>query len=186
MDYPIETARLQLWPLSTSDLDDLLAYRGDPDVCRFLPFEPMTAPVLAARLATDLGRTELPGEGESLTLGASRMTDGRVIGDVVLFFHSALHRSGEIGYVFSPSVAGQGYATEACSAMLDLAFGRLELHRVTARMDARNEASARLAERLGMRREAHFRSAEMFKGEWSDVIIYALLASEWRTVDSRT
>ncbi|HJQ43734.1 MAG TPA: GNAT family protein [Jatrophihabitantaceae bacterium] len=178
--YPIETARLRLWPLSASDLDDLLAYRGDPDVCRYLPFEPMTSAVLSARLATDLGRTEITEEGHSLTLGASRVTDGRVIGDVVLFFHSALHLSGELGYVFAPSVAGQGYATEACTAVLDLAFGSLGLHRVTARMDARNTTSARLAERLGMRREAEFRSSEMFKGEWADVVIYALLAADWR------
>ena len=177
--YPIETARLRLWPLSTSDADDLLAYRGDPEVCRYLPFAPMTPAVLAHRLATDLGRTEIAEEGQSLTLGVSRVTDGRVIGDVVLFFHSALHRGGEIGYVFSPAVAGQGYATEACAAMLDLAFGELGLHRVTARMDARNVASTRLAERLGMRREAEFRSAEMFKGEWADLVIYALLSDEW-------
>ena len=55
----------------------------------------------------------------------------------------------------------------------------LGLHRVVARMDARNRASARLASRLGMRREAHHRSSEMFKGEWADVVVYALLDHEW-------
>ena len=46
-------------------------------------------------------------------------------------------------------------------------------------MDARNSASARLASRLGMRREAHHRSSEMFKGEWADMVVYALLDHEW-------
>ena len=77
-------------------------------------------------------------------------------------------------------MAGQGFATEACTAVLDLAFEHLGLHRVVANMDARNTASARLAERLGMRREAHHRSAEMFKGEWSDLLVYAILDREWR------
>ena len=162
----------------------LLAYRGDPEVCRYLPFEPMTPEVLAARLAGDLGRREITGEGEAVTLGAERIVDGRLVGDVVLFFHSERHAAGEIGYVFHPDVAGQGLATEACTAVLDLAFAGLGLHRVVANMDARNAASARLAERLGMRREAHHHSAEMFKGEWSDLLVYAILEEEWRALSA--
>jgi RimJ/RimL family protein N-acetyltransferase len=139
--------------------------------------------VLATRLAGDLGRREITAEGQGLTLGVELAAGGRLVGDVVLFFRSAVHAGGEIGYVFAPDVAGQGYATEACAALLDLAFdgsGGLGLHRVMALMDARNEASARLASRLGMRLEAELRSSEMFKGEWSDVLIYALLDHEWQ------
>jgi RimJ/RimL family protein N-acetyltransferase len=139
--------------------------------------------VLAARLAGDLGRQEITAEGQGLTVGVELAAGGRLVGDVVLFFRSAGHAGGEIGYVFAPDVAGHGYATEACAAVLDLAFDSsygLGLHRVIARMDARNEASVRLASRLGMRREAEFRSSEMFKGEWSDVLTYALLDREWQ------
>ena len=180
--YPIPTRRLRLRPLAVHDIDALLAYRGDAEVCRFLPFEPMDEQVLTDRLAGYMGRQEITAEGQALTLGVELVATGRLIGDVVLFFHSAQHGGGEIGYVFHPDVAGQGYATEACEAVLDLAFdasGGLGLHRVVARMDARNAASARLASRLGMRREAHFRSNEMFKGSWSDLVIYALLHHEW-------
>ena len=152
------------------------------DVCRYLPFEPMDEQVLAARLAGDLGRREISAEGQALTLGAELAASGRLVGDVTLFFHSARHAGGEIGYAFHPDIAGQGYATEACTAVLNLAFDEFDglgLHRVVARMDARNSASARLASRLGMRREAHHRSSEMFKGEWADVVVYALLDYEW-------
>jgi len=177
--YPIETPRLRLRPPTDDDAAALLTYRGDPGVCRYLPFEPMDEAVLARRLRTDLGRREITAEGEALTLAAELSGDGRVVGDVVLFFHSAQHRSGEIGYVFHPDVAGLGYATEACAAILSCAFDDLGLHRVTARMVAGNTASARLCDRLRMRQEAQFRSSEMFKGAWTDVIIYALLADEW-------
>jgi RimJ/RimL family protein N-acetyltransferase len=179
--YPLTTARLRLRPLNQADIPDLLSYRGDPEVCRYLPFEPMTAEVLTARIAGDLGRGEITAEGEAMTVGAERISDGRVIGDVVLFFHSERHAGGEIGYAFHPDVAGQGFATEACTAVLTLAYGELGLHRVIANMDARNVASMRLAERVGMRREAHHVSCEMFKGEWSDLMIYAMLADEWRS-----
>ncbi len=180
--YPISTLRLRLRPLGLEDTEELLAYRGRADVCRYLPFEPMDEQDLASRLGGDLGRREITAEGQALTLGAELATSGRLVGDVTLFFHSARHAAGEIGYVVHPDMAGQGYATEACTAVLNLAFdkfGGLGLHRVVARMDARNIPSARLASRLGMRREAHHRSSEMFKGEWADVLIYALLDHEW-------
>jgi RimJ/RimL family protein N-acetyltransferase len=185
--YPIITQRLRLRPLAVEDTEDLLAYRGRPDVCRYLPFEPMDEQVLAARLAGDLGRREITGEDQGLTLGVELAASGRLVGDIVLFLRSAEHRAGEIGYVFHPEVAGHGYATEACEAVLGLGFersGGLGLHRVVARMDARNGASARLASRLGMRQEAHHRSSAMFKGAWADLIVYALLDHEWHARDN--
>ena len=63
--------------------------------------------------------------------------------------------------------------------MLHLAFDDLGLHRVFARVDARNTASARLAARLGMRQEAHLVENEWFKGEWTDELDFALLSREW-------
>jgi len=180
--YPISTSRLRLRPVGLEDTADLLAYRGRTDVCRYLPFEPMDEQVLAARLAGDLGRRDITAEGQALTLGAELAASGRLVGDVTLFFHSAHHAGGEIGYAFHPDVAGQGYATEACTAVLNLAFDEadgLGLHRIVARMDARNSTSVRLASRLGMRQEAHHRRSEMFKGEWADLVVYALLDHEW-------
>lgn len=177
--YPIVTDRLRLRPLTTADSEALLTYRGRADVCRYLPFEPMTPEVLGGRLRTDLSRTTITTEGQALTLGVELAETGRLIGDLVLFFRSREYAGGELGYVFHPDVAGQGYATEAARAMLGLAFDQLGLHRVIARLDARNESSARLAARLGMRREAHFVRNEIFKGEWADELVYALLAEEW-------
>ena len=192
--YPITTARLRLRPLTTADVPALLSYRGRADICRYLPFEPMTREVLLGRLAGDFARTELTAPGQGLTLGvesagAESPADdpigagppaGQLVGDVVLMFHNEVHRAGEVGYVFAPQFHGRGYATEAVAALLDLAFGGLGLHRVVARIDARNAASAKLAERLGLRREAHFVSNEMFKGEWTDEVVYAMLADDWR------
>lgn len=177
-NYPITTARLRLRPPEVADVPAMLAYRSDPQVCRYLPFTPMDDATLRARLAGDMGRREITGEDQSLTL-VVETTGGSLIGDVVVFTGPSPHRGGEIGYVFHPSVAGQGYATEACAALLDLAFDPLGLRRVVARMDARNLASTRLAARLGMRCEAHLVEHELFKGQWSDLLVYAVLEREW-------
>jgi len=178
-DYPIRTERLLLRPLTATDGKSLLAYRARPDVCRYVPFEPMSRQVIADRLAGPWSRTALTDEGQSLTLGAELAGTGRLAGDVVLFWHSREHRGGEIGYVFHPDFAGYGYATEAACAMLRLGFDGLGLHRIVARLDERNEASARVARRLGMRQEARLVRNEIFKGEWSTEIDYAMLADEW-------
>jgi aminoglycoside 6'-N-acetyltransferase len=64
--------------------------------------------------------------------------------------------------------------------LLDYAFETLDLHRASALIDTRNVASAAVAEKLGLRREAEFRENEWFKGEWTSTWIYAILADEWR------
>jgi RimJ/RimL family protein N-acetyltransferase len=162
-----------------ADTDDLLAYRSLEEVCRFVPYEPMTAHDIAEKLHTGWSRTTIDAEGQALHLGAELIATGQLIGDVMLAFESAEHRSGEIGWVFHPGHSGHGYATEAAHAVLHLAFEQLGLHRVIARVDARNVASLRLGDRLGMRREAHLISNEWFKGDWSDEIDFALLEDEW-------
>ena len=116
-------------------------------------------------------------------LAAERRDDGRVIGDVSLSLRSVFHRQGEIGFVFHPDVQGRGYGREAATAMLHVAFGEVGLHRVYGRTDARNEASAGLMRRLGMRQEAHLRDNEIFKGEWSDELVFAILEDEWKARD---
>jgi len=68
---------------------------------------------------------------------------------------------------------------EAARAVLDTAFREVGLHRVWATCDPRNRASYRVMEKLGVRREAHFRQDVMEKGEWRDSYLYAILREEW-------
>jgi Acetyltransferases, including N-acetylases of ribosomal proteins len=180
----LETERLRLRPLTAADTDALLAYRGDPLVCRYLPFPPMDAAEIARRLETQWFRTELAADGEHVTLGAERLDTGELVGDVILFLRSREHGNGEVGWVFSPAVAGQGYATEAAAALVDHAFtpaadGGVGLRRLVARLDERNVASARLCTRLGMRLEARLVENEYFKGELATELDYAILDREW-------
>jgi RimJ/RimL family protein N-acetyltransferase len=177
--YPIRGDRLLLRPLTSADVDALLAYRAREDVCRYVPFEPMTREGITERLAGLWARTELTGEGQSLTLGAEVGKTGELAGDVILMWHSQEHAGGEVGYVFNPGLGGRGYATEAVTMLLRLGFEELGMHRIVARIDERNEPSVRLARRVGMRQEARLVENEFFKGEWSTELDFAMLASEW-------
>ena len=178
--YPIRTRRLALRPFTRDDLDAVHAYSSDPEVVRFLYWE--VAPdreASANALAGKLGHGTLTEAGQSLILAIEHAETGDVVGEVVLKWLNRYHQQGEIGFVLNPAHQGHGYATEAARALLGLAFDGLGLRRVIGRCDARNEGSAHVMERLGMRREAHFVQNEIFKGEWSDEFVYAMLASEF-------
>jgi RimJ/RimL family protein N-acetyltransferase len=179
-DYPVRSERLLLRPVSPADVEAVVAYRSQPEVCRYVPFDPMDANDVRARLAGMWSRHTLDHEGEVLVLGAELAATGELIGDLLLRWISAEDECGELGYVFHPAYGGRGYAAEAAHAVLHLAFDDLRLHRVIARVDARNTASARLAARLGMRQEARLVENSRFTGEWSDELDFALLSREWR------
>ena len=92
-----------------------------------------------------------------------------------------MDRAAELGYVFHPDHGGRGLATEAAAALMDWGFTEFAVHRVYARCHSRNDASARLMTRLGMRQEAHHVESYLFRGEWADQLVFAVLAREWRT-----
>lgn len=177
--YPIETARLSLRPVVAGDLDDVHAYYSRPEVTRYLYQDARDLDESREALERYSRLTEIEGDGDGLVLAAVLRDVGRVIGQVNLQWSSEEHRQGEIGFVFNPDYHGRGLAAEAALVMLRLGFEELRLHRVTGRCDARNLASARLMERLGMRREAHLVENEFVKGEWTDELVYAMLEQEW-------
>jgi RimJ/RimL family protein N-acetyltransferase len=178
--YPVRSERLLLRPFNEADLPALLAYHSSPAVHQFLPMEPMDADGVLHRLRQGLwSRSTLDEEGEILFLGVALMSTGELIGDVMLRWLSGQDQCGEIGYVINPAHGGHGYATEAARAVLHLAFDELELHRMIARIDPRNTASLRLAERLGMRREALLIQNHWHKDAWADEVDFALLRHEW-------
>jgi RimJ/RimL family protein N-acetyltransferase len=106
--YPVRTRQLSLRPLTGRDIDALLTYRADAEVCRYLPFEPMTRTDIEQHLASRWAGTWLTDEGQELRLGVELAATGELIGDVVLFWHSREHRGGEIGMCWIPASRGTG------------------------------------------------------------------------------
>jgi aminoglycoside 6'-N-acetyltransferase len=177
LELPIRTERLLLRTHREDDLEALLGYYSDPEVARYIPWQPWTRADAEEHLQRRVERTGLGGPDDVLGLVVERA--GEVIGDVVLWPADDTHERGEIGWAFHPAAAGQGYATEAVRALIDTAFATYGMHRVIAQLDARNAASARLCERVGMTREAYLREDCWTKGAWVDMLVYGLLATEW-------
>jgi RimJ/RimL family protein N-acetyltransferase len=181
-DYPLRTERLLLRPFTRGDVDAVYAYRRREDVARYLFDVALSREECALAVQQRIGQVAFEAEGDKIVLAVELAANAALLGEMSLIWRSVDARQAEVGWIFDPDYQGQGYATEAANAMLDLAFGPGDMHRVAARCDVRNEASWRLMERLGMRREAHFREHGLFKGRWDEEFIYALLASEWRAL----
>ena len=168
----LETPRLVLRRISLADWPAIHGYMSDPIVTRWLPEGPLDEAQTQAFARKNAGRSA---RAVAVTLRES----GQLVGHMV--FHPWFgHATHEIGWVISPTCQGRGYATEAAHALVDFAFRALGCHRVVATCQPENVASWRVMEKLGMRREAHFRQGLYQEtGEWWDEYFYALLADEY-------
>lgn len=182
----IVTPRLRLRRLRPSDAPALRAYRSDPEVARYQVWSAATEDEVAdfaaeqARIAPDI-----PGTWFQLAVSLSEADGagheaGALAGDCGLRFPPGEPWQAEVGITLAGWAQGLGYAQEALQGAFGYLFDDLGKHRVFASVDPRNAASIALLERLGMRREAHFRESLRDKGEWCDDFVFALLEDEWR------
>lgn len=166
----LHTPRLTLRPLTPADLPALVAYRNDPAVARF---QGWSVPVSAEQVQGLVSPEPLGAPGwvqRAVVCGAD------LLGDVAL---NTQGQQAELGITLARAAQGQGYAREAAQAVLAHAFGALQLHRVHAAIDPRNQAVAHLLTRLGFRHEGTARQSYWHRVEWTDEAHYGLLASEW-------
>ena len=119
----------------------------------------------------------MPGEWYQVALEAK--ASGTLVGDLALHVDAQEPRQAEVGFTLARDQQGQGYATEALTAFLGWAFETFGLHRVIAVTDALNAPSVAVLERVGLRREAHFRENIFFKGAWGSELLFAVLEREW-------
>lgn len=176
---PIETPRLLLRDFRKSDLEAVHAYSAREDVARYLIWGPNTLAqskeAIEGFLDDQRARPRLIFD-VAVTLKPKR----EVIGGAGLRIIDRDNLTGEIGYTLHPDFWGYGLATEASRALLDAGFNELGLQRIVAVCDQRNKASARVMERLGMRREGAFRGSKLIQDGWRDEYLYAILAEDFR------
>ena len=177
MELPITTGRLVLRRYTYDDIPDILRFLSHPSVTRATP--EIEATEQGVREYIDLQDAYQPFEQDKcFDLAIERKEDGQVMG--LLSLVRRKHQQAEIGWALGIEYRGQGFATEAASALVDYAFSSLGLHHIQAGTDLTNSASWGVMERLGMVKEAHLRETTLRDGEWHDSLIYGLLASEWQ------
>lgn len=179
-EISIKTQRLCLRPLRETDLAAFATYRSDLEVARYQSWDAPYSLDQAKLFLIEMKSAPAGVPGHWYQLGVERDAESGIIGDVAFQVLEEDVLQAHIGVTFSRQHQKQGYASEAVTGLLGYLFGELNLHRVSAICDANNGASARLLERVGMRREGHFIENIWFKGAWGSEFLYAILYDEWK------
>lgn len=174
----ITTERLIIRPFKSSDLQDVFAIYNNEDTCKFLLHNKWTREDMQERFNKKLANNVLSKES---MLSLAVLYESKVVGDLSVWY-TDMKDTVEIGYSFSNEVAGRGLATEAVSSLVYKLFNQFNIHRIQANLDARNTASQKLCERIGMRKEAHFIQNYWNKNEWTDSIVFGLLHSDLQNI----
>lgn len=165
----MQTARRRLRPLTPGDLEHLVALHGDPQVMAFITGAGETRETVQTESLPDLlsRRTWLLFEAETFVGWASLRLEGD---------------EAELGYRLTRAAWGQGYASEAARALVDLGFRHLGLARIWGQTMAVNLASRRVMEKAGLAyvRTFHLAWDDPLPGSEQGEVEYALLRADWR------
>jgi RimJ/RimL family protein N-acetyltransferase len=177
LNVPLQTPRLLLRDFVKDDWRAVHSYAADPEVVRYMEWGPNsdaeTRNYVELVIASQKNQPRLDYD-LALTLRAVN----RLIGACGLHISNPHNREGWIGYVLNRECWGQGLATEAARALLIFGFTQFGLHRIFATCSPHNAASARVLEKIGMRREGHLREHKWHRGTWRDSFLYAILEHE--------
>jgi len=110
---------------------------------------------------------------------------GRLAGCIGLHEINRPNRSSSIGYWIAAEHQGRGLVTAACRPLLDHVFGGLGLNRMEIRCDPENRRSRAIPERLGFREEGTLRQVQRVDDRFTDLVVYSMLADEWRARGGR-
>ena len=170
-------AQILLRPLAVGDAEEMFAFASDPDVTRFLPWEPApSADAVRPFLSEQVGRRK---RGESLGFAIVYKPSGVMIGSTDLMDLKAQRGQAELGYLLARPFWGQGIMTEATSLTIDYAFGPMNLGRLIAWADQDNWASRRVLEKLGMNLVGM--ETRLVKGENRPYVRYEILRATWES-----
>ena len=173
----LETERLTLRPMRMGDARSVYAWSRDPEVARYVLWDAHTS-ILDTREYLSYVR-RLYRRGLPSSWGICPRGGDQVIGTIGIMGWSPENQSCEIGYSLGKAWWGQGYMTEAAGRLILSLFRDLDMNRIEAQHDIRNPASGRVLEKCGMQREGVLRSRVRNKGEYVDVVMWAVIRSDF-------
>jgi RimJ/RimL family protein N-acetyltransferase len=163
------------------DAQDVFSYRSDPEIFKYQSWRPKTLADVEEFIKTRIvNEPNIPGTWFQLAICKSDPSE--LIGDCGLHFRQDESSQVEIGITLKKEHQGFGYASETLELIFNFVFKDLKKHRIYGSVDPSNHASIKLMERMRMRKEAHFIESIRFNNHWTDDIVYAILAREWKTI----
>ncbi|MCD4693264.1 MAG: GNAT family N-acetyltransferase [Calditrichales bacterium] len=174
----INTDRLLLRSVRLDDAEAIFKYRSDAIINQYQGWIPKTINDVYDFIKNRVSSTiDLFDTWYQFVIINKK--NNELIGDVGIHFLDSNKNQVEIGCTLDKNQHGQGYATEALKETINYLINELNKRRIVTSIDPRNIKSIELVERLGFRKEAHFKESIMINGEWVDDLVYAILKDEW-------
>jgi RimJ/RimL family protein N-acetyltransferase len=181
----IETPRLQIRNLKTTDLGDFHFYRSNPEVTKYQGFDVFTIEQAHEFIQSQLDK-EFGKPGEWVQYAIENKNTGKLIGDCAIKLDQYDVRIAEIGITISHKEQKNGYAKETLRGIINFLFAIQDFHRITEIVDAENAASIQLLKSVGFKQEGHFIENVFFKGKWGSEFQYAMLRKEWEELKTNS
>lgn len=170
----IETERLLIRKFELKDLQAIYEYTSDIKVMKYIPEGVFTKDTAKEFITLNMGEKA---EKYAVVLKKENILIGHIFFGKYFGDHTY-----EIGWVLNPKFHNHGYASEAAKAMIAYGFEKMKLHRIIATCQPENTPSYRVMEKIGMRREGHFKKCIPNGAEWWDEYYYSILEEEGTTI----
>lgn len=169
----LETNRLILRRLNSSDVNEILALRSNPEIMKFIPRPLMKTNEEALEFIATMDENI---DSNSVINWAitSKETD-KLIGMIGFYRMKPENYRAEVGYILSADFHGQGIITEALKRVIPFGFEEMGLNSIVAVIDPQNFASEKVLLKNNFVKEGHFKEDTFFEGKFLDSVFYSLL-----------
>lgn len=169
----LETERLLLRRVHSDDVKEILMLRSNPKTMQFIP-RPLLHTLEEALAHITMINLKI-NENEGINWAITLKDSPKLIGIIGHYRIKPEHYRAEIGYMLLPEYHDKGIVTEAIKAAVSYGFNDLKLHSIEAVIAPENHASAKVLEKNGFIKEAHFKDYEFYNGRFLDSVIYSLI-----------
>jgi ribosomal-protein-alanine N-acetyltransferase len=178
-DFPtLETPRLRLREITTTDAEELFAIHGDSERMRWFGSDPLPHIESAEKLVETFASWRAmvnPGTRWGIEIKGQP----GLLGTCGLFSWNRNWKKCTVGYELSREAEGRGFMREALESVIHWGWSHMQLNRVEAQVHPENRASIALLERLGFVQEGRLRQVGFWGGSHHDMLQYSLLKQEW-------
>lgn len=169
----LETDRLHLRRVNAGDVKEILMLRSNPETMQYIPRPLLKTDEEALEHIAMIDQKIEANEG--LNWAITLKESPQLIGIIGHYRIKPEHYRAEIGYMLLPAYHNKGYVTEAVKATIQYGFEKLKLHSIEAIIAPENYASAKVLEKNGFVKEAHFKDYEFYDGKFIDSVVYSIV-----------
>ena len=169
----LESERLLLRQITPDDVQEVFELRSNPENMQYIP-RPLVTSLEEALGHINMIQNKIE-NNEGINWAITLKPNNKLLGIIGHYRIKWEHFRSEIGYMLLPEAHGKGIATEAIQLIVTYGFEKMNMHSLEGIIDPENRGSARVLEKNGFIREAHFRENEFYNGKFIDSVIYSLL-----------